>query len=254
MNTGLFESAQNIRDFEDVLHEVQGYISGKYALLISDDADRQKDQIKAYITKYLMDYSLAVEDMSHDELVETLYSEMAEYSFLTKYLFRNDIEEINVNAWNDIKVTYSNGEILPTKEQFNSPSHAVDVMRRLLHKSGMILDSSQPIVVGHLSEKIRITVLGHGVIDNNIGVAVSIRIVNPRKLSKEDFIDHNTANEEMLDFLSYTHRYGESMCLTGATSSGKTTLMSWILSTLPDNKRIYTIENGTREFNRATRS
>lgn len=254
MNASIFDSPQNIRDFDDVLHEVQEYISGKYALLITDEADHQKDQIKSYITKYLMDYSLVVEELTHDELVEKLYSEMAEYSFLTKYLFRNDIEEINVNSWNDIKVTYSNGEIQPTKEHFNSPGHAIDVMRRLLHKSGMILDSSQPIVVGHLSEKIRITVLGQGVIDHNVGVAVSIRIVNPKKLVKQDFIDHQTASNEMLDFLSFTHRYGESMCLTGATSSGKTTLMSWILSTLPDNKRIYTIENGTREFNLVKRN
>ncbi len=245
----LFDSEVNIRAFEDILQEVQTYISGKYALLITDDADSQKDQIKAYITKYLMDYALAVTNLTQDELVEQLYSEMAEYSFLTKYLFRNDIEEINVNSWKDIKVTYSNGEILPTKEHFNSPSHAVDVIRRLLHKSGMILDSSQPIIVGHLSEKIRITALGQGVIDNRVGIAVSIRIVNPKKLVKEDFIKYQTANLEMLDFLSLSHRYGESMCLTGATSSGKTTLMSWILSTLPDNKRIFTIENGTREFN-----
>lgn len=249
MNNTLFDSTQQIRGFSEILGEVQEYISGKYALLITDDADKQKDQMKSYITKYLMDYSLAVEDLSHDDLVETLYSEMAEYSFLTKYLFRNDIEEININSWQDIKVTYSNGEILPAKEHFNSPSHAIDVIRRLLHKSGMILDSSQPIVVGHLSERIRITVLGQGVIDQAIGVAVSIRIVNPKKLTKEDFIHQHTASEEMLDFLSLAHRYGESMCLTGATSSGKTTLMSWILSTLPDNKRIYTIENGTREFN-----
>lgn len=254
MNNILLDSSQNIREFSDILHEVQEYISGKYALLISDDSERQKEQIKSYITKYLMDYSLAVEDLTLDELVGKLYSEMAEYSFLTKYLFRNDIEEININSWQDIKVTYSNGEMLPTKEHFNSPTHAVDVMRRLLHKSGMILDHSQPIVVGHLSEKIRITVLGQGVIDHNMGVAVSIRIVNPKKLVKEDFIKHNTANEEMLDFLSLAHRYGESMCLTGATSSGKTTLMSWILSTLPDNKRIYTIENGTREFNLVKRN
>jgi len=248
--SGVFlESARNIRDFSDILHEVQEYISGKYAVLISHDSEKQKDQMKSYITKYLMDYSLAVEEMNLDELVETLYSEMAEYSFLTKYLFRSDIEEININSWNDIKVTYSNGEIFPIKETFNSPSHAIDVIRRLLHKSGMILDQSQPIVVGHLSERIRITVLGQGVIDPAIGVAVSIRIVNPKKLVKEDFIRQNTASEEMLDFLSMAHRYGESLCITGATSSGKTTLMSWILSTLPDNKRLYTIENGTREFN-----
>ncbi|MGV8149476.1 MAG: ATPase, T2SS/T4P/T4SS family [Alkaliphilus sp.] len=240
---------QNIREFTDILLEVQEHISGKYAMLISDDTKEQKQQIKSYISKYLMDYSLSAEDLTFDELVETLYLEMAEYSFLTKYLFREDIEEININSWKDIKITYANGEVLPIKESFTSPKHATDVIRRLLHKSGMILDSAVPIVVGHLSEKIRITVLGLGVIDKDVGVSVSIRIVNPQKLKKEDFIKNNTASEEMLDFLSLTHRYGESMCLTGATSSGKTTLMSWILSTLPNSKRIYTIENGTREFN-----
>jgi pilus assembly protein CpaF len=52
----------------------------------------------------------------------------------------------------------------------------------------------------------------------------------------------------MLDFLSLCLRYGISACITGATGSGKTTVMSWILSTIPDDKRIFTIENGTREF------
>ena len=52
----------------------------------------------------------------------------------------------------------------------------------------------------------------------------------------------------MLDFLETVLRYGLSMCVTGATGSGKTTLMSWLLSTIPDNKRIITIENSCREF------
>ena len=42
--------------------------------------------------------------------------------------------------------------------------------------------------------------------------------------------------------------HGVSMCITGATSSGKTTLMSWILGGVPYNKRIVTIEQGCREF------
>ncbi len=237
------------KSFTAILEEVQAYISGKYAVLISDQGESPEQQMKAYITKYLRDYALSVEGMTMDELVNSLYAEMAEFSFLSKYLFRTDIEEININAWNDIKVTYSNGDILPTKETFTSPNHAIDVIRRLLHKSGMILDQSQPIVVGHLSDKIRITAMGQGIIDSSSGVAVSIRIVNPRKMTKEDFVQCGTASEEMLDFLSLAHRYGESLCLTGATSSGKTTLMSWILSTLPNNKRLFTIENGTREFN-----
>jgi pilus assembly protein CpaF len=243
-----FSSGGNKKDFADVLHEVQEYISGKYATLISGSPHEQKQQITAYITKYLTDYSLGVEGMGFDALVERLYSEMAEFSFLTEYLFSNNVEEININAWNDIKVYYSDGRIVPAREKFNSPSHAVDVVRRILHKSGMILDFSQPIIRGHLSNKIRITVFGNPVTDHDKGVAASIRIINPQKLGREDFIRNETATSEMLDFLSLALRYGVSMCVTGATGSGKTTLMAWILSTIPNDKRIITIENGCREF------
>lgn len=97
-------------------------------------------------------------------------------------------------------------------------------------------------------KKIRITIFGTGVIDDDKGVSACIRIVNPQKLSKEDFIKNGTATGEILDFLSICLRYGIIMCATGATSSGKTTLMNWLLSTIPDDKRIFTIENGTREF------
>ncbi|WP_243141132.1 CpaF/VirB11 family protein [Alkaliphilus pronyensis] len=237
-------------DFTEVLRRVQEHISKNYAILITDDGVAEsKIKLKSYIKKYIEENQLKVDGYNKSSLIERLYMEMAEFSFLTGYLERDDIEEINVNSFNDIKVTYSNGEIKPADEHFNSPTHAMDVIRRLLHQSGMILDSSQPIVVGHLSDKIRITAIAKGIVDKDVGVSVSIRIINPRKLSKEDFIRNDTASAEMLDFLTLAHRYGESICFTGATSSGKTTLMSYVLSTLPNNKRLFTIENGTREFN-----
>ena len=51
-----------------------------------------------------------------------------------------------------------------------------------------------------------------------------------------------------MDFLSFVVRYGASATVAGATSSGKTTLTGWLLTTIPDDKRIYTIENGSREL------
>jgi len=212
-------------DFSEALRRVQEYVSNNYSVLLLENIDDNKEQLKSYIKKFLDDHGILVSG------------------------YKIDAEEINVNSYDDIKITYTTGEILPSKEKFNSPTHAMDVIRRLLHQSGMILDNSQPIIVGHLSDKIRITAIAKGIVDKDVGVSVSIRIVNPRKLTKADFIKSETASEEMLDFLSIIHRYGESMCFTGATSSGKTTLMSHILSTLPDNKRLFTIENGTREFN-----
>jgi len=53
----------------------------------------------------------------------------------------------------------------------------------------------------------------------------------------------------MFELLACFARHGVSVCVAGATSSGKTTLLDAILSTIPDSKRIYTIENNVREFN-----
>lgn len=248
-NIGLFfNTSKNTRSFAEVLAQVQEYLASKYSTLITDNPEEQRQQITAYIAKYLNDYSLGVEGMDHEALIDKLYTEMAEFSFLTPYLFASDVEEININSWKDTKITYADGRVIPSKERFQSPQHAVDVVRRLLHKSGMILDNSQPGVVGHLSNKIRITVLGNPLTDKGKGVAASIRIVNPKRLGQDDFVRYGTATAEMLDFLAAVLRFGLSICVTGSTGSGKTTLMSWILSTIPNEKRIFTIENGCREF------
>ncbi|MEK4039437.1 CpaF/VirB11 family protein [Paenibacillus sp. FSL F4-0122] len=236
------------KSFTDVLQEVQSYLSGKYATLISRKPEEQKQQLIAYMSQYLTDHRLHVPGLSFDELVNRLYAEMVEYSFLTRYLYSKDVEEININGYNDVKISYTDGRIIPAEEQFSSPEHAIDIVRRLLHQSGMILDYSQPIVRGHLANNIRITVFGPPITDKEKGIAASIRIINPQKLAREDFVVNGTATAEMLDFLSLCLRYGLSMCVTGATGSGKTTLMSWLLSTIPFEKRIFTIENETREF------
>jgi hypothetical protein len=146
----------------------------------------------------------------------------------------------------DVEVQYSGGVTEKLKEHFESPEHAINVIRRMLHVSGMVLDDASPSVLGHLSKNIRIAVLKTPLVDEDVGVAASIRIVNPQSMKKQDFIKGGTATSQMLDFLSECIRYGISVCVAGATSSGKTTLLGWLLTTIPDGKRIYSIENGSR--------
>ena len=236
------------RDFNSVLKEVQEYISGKYSSLITDGGDEDaKSQIKRYITKYVQDQRIAVKGYSADGLVDALYTEMAEFGLLTKYIFGTGIEEININSWRDIEVLYSNGQMVKLDEHFDSPSHAINVIRRMLHVSGMVLDNASPAVLGHLSKNIRIAVLKTPLVDEDVGVTASIRIVNPQNMQKDDFVRGGTATGDMLDFLSACLRYGVSVCVAGATGSGKTTLAGELLTTTPDNKRVFTIGNGSRE-------
>ena len=99
---------------------------------------------------------------------------------------------------------YANGETVKLEEHFDSPEHAVNVIRRMLHVSGMVLDNASPAVLGHLSKNIRIAVLKTPLVDEDVGVTASIRIVNPQNMQKEDFVKGGTATGPMLD-LSLIH-------------------------------------------------
>jgi len=234
------------QDFSSVLREVQEFISAEHSDLISEGGD-VRAQIRRYVLKYLQDRRIAVTGMSTEELADALYTEMAEFGFLTKYIYGSDVEEIDINSWRDIEIQYSGGRTEKLSEHFDSPEHAVSMIRRMLHISGTVLDSSNPVVTGHISKNIRIAAMKTPIVDEDAGIAASIRIVNPQSMRKADFVNGGTATEEMLDFLSLCLRYGISICVAGATSSGKTTVAGWLLTTVPNNKRVFTIENGSRE-------
>lgn len=245
----LFFAPAETKEFVDILTEVQEYLSGKHAsLVLSGDEDETRTQIRFLIEKYLSDTRVAAEGMTNDELIAKLEDEMLGLSFLTKYIYGKGVEEVNINSWKDIEVYYSGGRKEKIPEHFESKQHALNIVRKMLHKSGMVLDNASPVVLGHLSKAIRISAIKSPVVDDDIGVTASIRIVNPQNFEAADFIKSQTATEPMLYFLSQALRYGVSICVAGATGSGKTTIAGWMLTTIPDDKRIITIESGSREF------
>lgn len=244
-----FEADAEGRDFSSVLKEVQAYLSKEYSSLVTaEGSEDARAQIRRFAGKYIQDHRISVPGMDTEELIAAIYSEMAEFGFLTKYIYGEGIEEIDINAWDDVEVQFAGGVTEKLTEHFDSPEHAINVVRRMLHVSGMVLDDASPSVLGHLSKNIRIAVLKTPIVDEDVGVAASIRIVNPQSMKKQDFIKGGTATGQMLDFLAECIRYGISVCVAGATSSGKTTLLGWLLTTIPDGKRIYSIENGSREL------
>ena len=86
-------------------------------------------------------------------------------------------------------------------EKFQSPQHAIDVIRRLLSTCGMVIDDTMPSVIGYLDKNIRISVDKTPIVDADVGINASIRIVNQQSISREKLIDSGSATEEMLDFL-----------------------------------------------------
>lgn len=236
--------------YEDILEDVQKYCTANHADTLSGEADPENATrlLKEFILQYLMKCSYGIEGTSTEELCENLYEDMAGFSFLKKWIYKKGIEEVNINAYNDIEVIMSGGRSMKIPDKFKSPQHAIDVIRRLLSTCGMVIDDTMPSVIGYLDKNIRISVDKTPIVDADVGINASIRIVNQQSISREKLIASGSATEEMLDFLVCCIRYGVSVCIAGSTGSGKTTVMSWLLSMVPDNRRLITIEEGSREF------
>ena len=230
----------------DVLKLTQQHISKYYATALTDES--KHEDLKSYIEKFILDNGYIVEGFSDEQLIDRLFSEMVEYSILTPYLGSPNLDEINVNSWDDVTLTFSDGHMEKLAEHFNSPQHAIDIVKRLLHHSGMIIDNATPIAQGHLPNNTRITALKAPIVDEDCGIAVSIRLLHPQRIDRQCLIDSKMATEEMVAFLEMCIRYGVSLVVAGRTSSGKTTLLNALLSSIPDDKRIYSIESGAREL------
>ena len=224
----------------------QSFIARNYSAAIIDKS--KTEELKAYIGKYLYDTNYSVVGFDTKGLVERLFEEMAEYSILTKHLADPDIEEININGWDDVALTHLDGRIEKAKEHFFSPTHAIDIVKKLLQHSGMIIDNAAPIAQGHLPNNTRVTALKEPIVDSDRGIAVSIRMLHPQRVDRESLLRTESITEEMLYFLEVCLRYGVSFVVAGRTSSGKTTLLNSLLGSIPDGKRIYTIESGAREL------
>jgi Flp pilus assembly protein, ATPase CpaF len=243
-------SLKTNRELEEIVNRIQMEInainhqalSGKY---------KNEELIINTIKKYITDHKTVVEGYTSRELTNRIYNAMARYDILTPLLenFEKDIEEVNINRWDDIKIHYQNGEVIRAKDTFFSPKFAKDTIVRLLaEQSEKTLSEANSVVRGSLGTNIRITASCYPTLDDKAGVQASIRIINPNMLDRDDLINNGTLTEEMFDFINLCKNYGASVIVAGATNAGKTTFMSGVLGDTPDDKRIITIEEDAREF------
>ena len=212
--------------YDQVLEDVQRYFAENHASTIAEagegNAERATSLLKELMEHYIVKRKYALDGLSTKELCSKLYEDMAGYSFLKKWIYKPGVEEVNINAYNDIEVIESSGRSIKISDKFSSPQHAIDVIRRMLNACGMVIDDTMPSIVGFLDKNIRISVDKTPIVDADVGVNASIRIVNQQTVS-EAFISRLLTKEyNMVGLLSGL--FNVTVCLfcerTGKKSNG----------------------------------
>lgn len=233
-------------DYVSILERVQQYFLRSFSDLATSDDSYIKDQIRQHI----LANGIRSSDLPDTEqLTEYIYHDMMGYSFITreKLFDIEDFEELNINSWNDVDIKIG-GKAFKTDYSFLSPQHGVDIHQRMLRPSKTVLDSSMPRAVTEIQKNIRICVERTPIVDEDVGVASSIRKVRSGFVPKEELIKWKTASEDMLDFLLLCLENGVSVCISGETGSGKTTLAGALIAIVAQRLRTVTIEEGSREW------
>ena len=276
VNLNVSEISVGNFDFYSLLCLTQEHLSSKNSALFNDKNDGntsegtetaerrranekekeiKKQKIRNAISNFVNNGKYKVDGMQTGEIIDRLYDEMVNFSILTPYIEDKEgqYEEININAWNDVEVRCSNGEVKKV-EHFYNIEHAKNVVKRLVTVAGSQIDNAMPMAEGNLRNNVRLVVLESPIVDEDVGVAASIRLLRPSFFSREFFIKTGAVSEEEMYFLELAVRSGVSMVFVGETGSGKTTLMNYLLSTIPNDRRIVSIEHNARELSLVKRN
>ena len=94
LNDIFFQAKITGVNYNDLLEEVQKYLSDNHAKAISGGDSDASVLIKNIIKQYLIKQRYSVDGFTIEQLVDRLYEDMAGYSFLRKWIYMDGVEEV----------------------------------------------------------------------------------------------------------------------------------------------------------------
>lgn len=237
-------------DYLSVLDFVRTSVAQHHAAELGaalDDA-AAAETLRELIRKYAGEHMAGL-DYDRDSLVERIYQDMAGLGILTRCLQDPTVEEININAYDQIELVRPTGtEFLCGSEAFASPQAALDIVKRMVRMGGKLLDAQTPQVDSFIGSSTRITATIPPIVPAQLGVTASIRKQNKTRITREMLINAGTATADMLDFLTLCICNKTSIGIAGGTGSGKSSLQSFLINEYithneDHNNRVYLIED-----------
>lgn len=238
---GGLKDTTSIRDKEEIRAKLAQILKQKNGIQSNEpeaEPDLGRTQCRTQITFSKNKYP--GDSASNRELEDKLLDEIFNLGPLGEFLLDKNITEIMVNGIDEIYIE-KNGRLILTGEVFCDKGSLVRIINRLLGDTGKRITDTSFIIDSRLKDGSRLNVIMPPL--SVKGPNVTIRKFKDIPLTTESLVKMSTITETLAEFLEVSVKNRVNILISGGTSSGKTTLLNFLSSFIPDNERIITIED-----------
>jgi pilus assembly protein CpaF len=174
------------------------------------------------------------------DLVGAVRSELTGAGPLDGLLAEPDVSDVLVNGPDAVWVDRGGG-LVRAGVRFRDEAAVRRLAQRLAASAGRRLDVAQPTVDARLSDGTRL----HAVLPpvSPTGTLISLRVARRQTFTLVDLVERRTVTAGVADVLRSLVRARVSFLVTGGTGTGKTTLLSTLLSEVDPSERVVLVED-----------
>lgn len=234
-------NATVLREVTEMAHEhILSLIEKKGAAFARMSLTELEGFIRGEVQGLVYGKQIPLNDVEMSLVADSLYKEIAGFGPLEDLLADPGVEDIMINGYKDVYVSKS-GQMQRVQARFTDNVHLLRIVRRILAPLGRRLDESSPMVDARLPDGSRINVIIAPLARD--GVVVSIRKFRATPLRAEDLLGLGAFDTRVLELMQEAVRKRCNLVVSGATSTGKTSMLNVIAEFIPAGERLITIED-----------
>ncbi len=203
-----------------------------------------RDQLVKEIHKFVSDYvnqeRLALNNAELEEFVGTIVDEMTGLGPLEPLMRDPDINDILINGHENCFAEIK-GVLQPIVIPFKDEAHLTRIVQKIVANVGRRIDESNPMCDARMADGSRFNAAIRPVsID---GPLVSIRKFSEDKLSLEKLVEFRAIAPQMAEVMEKAVAARMTTIISGGTGTGKTTMLNALSAFISPKERVLTIED-----------
>ena len=213
--------------------------------LLPLNPSKRIERIYFVLKKMIDKEKIVISERKISKIVREIYEDTFEFGPISALMNNESVTEVMINSWNDIYIEEM-GTIRKVDISFRNNQHLRNLVEKIISPLGLRVDESFPMVDARLKDGSRINIVLSPVSEKEL--VVTIRKFKRSLISMDDLLLEGSLDKKIAGFLKVCVQSRINIVLSGATSTGKTTLLNIISGFIPQNERIITIED-TFELN-----